>query len=84
MTNPTWDMKIGLKEFKRVLKSPGDPRFHLFLARVLSRVPFFEVFHGFITPRQFKRDFRKIKHLIRIDPLGAGRLEFWEWLYPKI
>lgn len=84
MTNPIWDMKIGLKEFKRVLKQPKDHRFPLFLARALSRVPFYEVFHGFITPQQFKKHFGKIKPLIRTDPLGAGRLEFWEWLYPRI
>lgn len=84
MTNPVWDMKISIKEFKRVLKRPKDHRFYLFLSRVLSRVSFYEVFHDFITPGQFKKYFGKSRPLVRTDPLGAGRLEFWEWLYSRI
>lgn len=84
MTHPAWDLNLSLREFKRVLKNPRDKRFPLFLARVLSRVPFHEAFHHFITPNQFQRHYRKVRQLIDADLLGAGRLPFWDWLYRRI
>ena len=84
MINPTWDMNINLKEFKKVLKNPRDKRFPAFFARVLSRVPFYEAFRDFITPRQFKKYYPKFSRQLKADLIGAGRIPFWEWLYKKL
>lgn len=84
MTNPIWDLNVNLREFKKVLKNPRDARFEFFLSRVLSRVPFYHAFHGFITPHQFKKYYPKVRHNLDADLLGAGRLFFWDWLHKKI
>lgn len=84
MYNPCWDMNISRGTFKKVLHNPRDRRFPGYFARLLSYVPFFEVFHGFITPAQFKKYFPRIRHLVGADLVGAGRLEFWNWLYKRM
>ena len=84
MSHPTWDMELSLSQFKKILKHPRDGRFRLLMARTLSRVPFYEVFHQFMTPRQFKRHYPHVRRLIDADLLGAGRIEFWDWLYRRI
>ena len=84
MYNPCWDMKTSPATFRKVLKNPGDRRFPDYFVRVLSWVPFHQVFHRYITPRQFKKQFPKVKRLLNADIAGAGRLEFWNWLYKKL
>ena len=84
MTHVTWDLGIGLPEFKRVLKRPKDPRFIPFFARVLSRVPFQEAFHRFITPAQFRKYYRNVRSELNADIFGAGRIRFWDWLHKRI
>lgn len=84
MSNPRWDFKIGMKEFKTVLKNPRDKRFPLFFARVLSRVPFYDAFHQFITPELFVHYYPKARTLVKTDLLGIGRMPFWEWLYRRL
>ena len=84
MTHPTWDLKISPAEFKKVLQNPRDRRFYNFFIRVLSRVPFMEAFHGFITPTLFKKHYTHVRRQVNADLLGAGRVPFWDWLYRKI
>lgn len=84
MINPTWDLNISLNHFKKVLRHPQDKRFPYFFTRVLSRVPFYEAFHHFITPRQFKKYYPKVRRAVDADLLGAGRIPFWDWLYKKL
>lgn len=82
--NPFWDSEISRREVKKVLKHPRDRRFGPFLARILSYLPPYEVFHKYITPGQFKSHYPKVKRLVDEDLIGAGRLEFWDWLYKKL
>ena len=84
MSHPTWDLNLKLKDFKKVLKHPEDKRFLTFFSRVLSRVPFYDVFHGFMTPQEFKKHYPRVRKRLETDLLGAGRLPFWNWLYRKI
>lgn len=84
MTYPLWDLNVTVEEFKRVLNSPKDCNFRPFFARLLSRVPFYRVFHDFITPEQFIAHFRQVRRTMATDPLGQGRLPFWEWLYRQL
>lgn len=84
MINPTWDLNVSPGQFRKVLKNPRSSRFNLYFARVLSRVPFYEVFHRFITPRQFIRHYPRIRRWLVIDLFGAGRLRFWDWLYRRL
>jgi len=84
MINPTWDLNLSLKEFKKVLRNPRDKRFPFFFARVLSRVPFREAFHGFITQRQFTTYYPSLRKKVDSDLLGAGQVPFWDWLYRRI
>ncbi|GEM_PF-4695187 len=84
MIHPNWDLNISLNQFRKVLKNPKDKRFSLFFTRVLSRVPFREVFHYFITPKQFKKYYLKLRKQINADFAGAGKIEFWDFLYKKV
>lgn len=84
MSHPMWDMKISPAEFKKVLKNPRDRRFSVFFVRVLSRVPFSEAFHKFITPFLFKKYYPRVRRQVNADLLGAGRVSFWDWLYKRI
>lgn len=82
--NPFWEYNISRQECKKVLKKPGDRRFVPYLARLLSYVPAAKVFRYYITPRQFKKHYPRVRKLVDADPVGAGRLEFWNWLYKKL
>lgn len=84
MFNLCWDMDVSPRDFKKVLKNPRDKRFPDFFARLLSYAPFFHVFHRYITPAQFKKHFPKVRPLVDADLIGAGRLEFWDWLYKRL
>ncbi|HBF12753.1 MAG TPA: hypothetical protein DDW49_05100 [Deltaproteobacteria bacterium] len=84
MTNPIWDMAISLKEFKRTLKNPRSERFLPFFVRVLCRVPFREAFRHFISVRVYKKHYPKARRFVNSDPLGAGRVPFWDFLYKQM
>lgn len=85
MSHATWDLKISPRTFRKILKNPKDKNFHFLMARLLSRVPFMEVFrHHYITLTQFKKYYPKVRKQMQADLLGAGRIKFWNWLYKKI
>ena len=84
MNHPVWDLNVSKREFKKVLQKPDDDRFLFYFSRVLSRVPFREAFHQYITLHQFKKYFPQARRLMNADLLGAGRLSFWNWLYRKV
>lgn len=84
MMNPVWDLDVSPRQFKRVLRHSRDERFPNFFVRVLSRVPFREVFHRYITPQQFKKYYPKFRRRLESDLIGAGRTPFWNWLHRRL
>lgn len=84
MSYPIWDLDVSLQEFKKALKHSRGRQFYLYLARVLSRVPFRDVFKKYITPQQFKKHYKKVRRLVDADLLGAGRIAFWDWVYRRL
>ena len=84
MNHPTWDMAISRREFKNVLSHPRDSRFPKFLIRVLSRVPFYDVFHGFLTPQQFQKYYPGVRKLLKGDIFGADRISFLDLVHRKL
>lgn len=84
MYNPCWDMNITMGTFKKVLKNPKDRLFGELFTRLLCHVPFNDVFHKFITPRYFKTHYPKVRRFVDGDLAGAGRIEFWDWLYARL
>ena len=82
--NPFWEYNVSRKQCKKVINNPMDKRFFEFLSRVLSYVPAREVFREYITPRHFKKYYPKVRRFVDADLVGAGRLEFWDWLYKRL
>lgn len=83
-SNPVWDLNITRQELLSVLKNPKHKRFDFYLARVLSWVPFFQVFKYYVTPSLFKKYYPRIRSEMKADLLGSSRMTFWNWVYKKI
>ncbi|MEK6775313.1 MAG: hypothetical protein AABY87_09870 [bacterium] len=80
----TWDVTISDDEFREILRDPSDERFAWSVARLLSRASFWDVFTRFISPKAFLEAWPRIKDQLRLDPIGIGRIEFWDWVFDKI
>jgi len=80
MSHPTWDLNMSTQEFRQELLSARDQKLLILLARLLSRVPFREVF-SYISFDTFVQNYLKAKPHMTSDLLGLGRMEFWDWLY---
>lgn len=82
MSHPSWDLNMSSQEFRQALLSAHDQKLLVLQARLLSRVPFREVF-SYISFDNFVQNYLSIKPYMTSDLLGLGRIEFWDWLYEQ-
>jgi len=80
----TWDVNIQDAELKAILKDRNNKHFFWAASRVLSRARFWDVFKRYISCEMFLRIWPEMKEPLRMDPIGAGRIDFWDWVYTKL
>lgn len=83
-SNPLWDLNVTRRQLRAVLRNPGHGRFDFYFSRVLSWVPFFQVFKYYVTPSLFKKHYPRVRSEMRTDLLGESRIPFWNWVYKKL
>jgi len=80
----TWDVNIPDGELRVILKDQNNKHFVWAASRVLSRARFWDVFRKYLSSEMFLRIWPEMKDRLRVDPIGAGRIDFWDWVYTRL
>jgi len=80
-----WDRSVTPRQAMRILQNPAHPEFISLASLLLSRknTPQ-EVFRQYLKPRDFCRNWLKIKRKMRKDAWNNPRIEFWQAVYEKL
>lgn len=80
-----WDKKISVNEAKKIFKNTNDKRFVRLSASLLSRINSpDEAFKQYLNPKDFCRNWAKIKKVMRQDNWNNPRIVFWQAIYEKL
>lgn len=77
----TWDIALSPVQVRRILKDPRHREFLFLFGRVLSRMPHYVVFKKYLSKAVFRKNFPRVKKIMYADPVGAGRVSFWQFYY---
>lgn len=77
----TWDIALSPLQVRRILKDPRHRDFLFLFGRVLSRVPHYVVFKKYLSKAVFRKNFPRVKKIMCADPVGAGRVAFWQFYF---
>ena len=81
--NWLWDTRLNEQEVKNILKDPSNPRFPIYVGKLISRVEKPEVVFNFINRVDFCRKWPVIRKRLEKDAWSRNKLVFWQEQYKK-